>query len=120
MSLTSKQQRFIEAYTGNATEAARMAGYSAKTAYSPGQRLLKNSDVAAAIQRREAERQADIVATREERLMFYTQVMRNVEEDTKHRLKAAELLGKAEGDFLERVEVETPKQIMFTWKNSNA
>lgn len=119
MSLTSKQQRFIDAYTGNATQAAIQAGYSKDTAYSSGQRLLKNSDVAAAIRAREAERQADIVATREERLKFYTQVMRNIEEDTKHRLKAAELLGKAEGDFLERVEAETPKHIVFTWKNSN-
>ena len=117
MSLTPKQSAFIDAYTGNATEAARMAGYSQATAYSQGQRLLKNPDVAAAIRAREAERQAGIVATREERLKFYTQVMRNVEEDTKHRLKAAELLGKAEGDFLERVEVETPKQVVFTWKN---
>lgn len=119
MSLTPKQSAFIDAYTGNATEAARMAGYSQATAYSQGQRLLKNSDVSAAIRARETERQAGIVATREERLKFYTQVMRNIEEDTKHRLKAAELLGKAEGDFLERVEAETPKHIVFTWKNSN-
>ena len=117
MSLTAKQQRFIEAYDGNATQAAIQAGYSKDTAYSSGQRLLKNSDVSAAIRARETERQAGIVATREERLMFYTQIMRDVEEDTKHRLKAAELLGKAEGDFWERVEVETPKQVVFTWKN---
>ena len=50
--LTVKQQRFVEAYTGNATEAALQAGYSAKTAYSQGQRMLKNVEVQTAIKGR--------------------------------------------------------------------
>ena len=48
MALTAKQQAFVEAYCGNATEAALKAGYSPKTAYSQGQRLLKNDEVKAA------------------------------------------------------------------------
>jgi phage terminase small subunit len=49
--LTPKQQRFIEEYLLdlNATRAAIRAGYSAKTAYSAGQRLLKHVDVARGI-----------------------------------------------------------------------
>ena len=52
MSLTPKQARFVEEYLIdlNATQAAIQAGYSKKTAYSQGQRLLKNVEVAAAIQ----------------------------------------------------------------------
>jgi phage terminase small subunit len=50
-SLTAKQIRFIEEYLVdlNATQAATRAGYSAKTAYSAGQRLLKHVEVAEAI-----------------------------------------------------------------------
>jgi phage terminase small subunit len=50
-SLTPKQQRFSEEYLLdlNATRAAIRAGYSPKTAYSAGQRLLKHVDVARGI-----------------------------------------------------------------------
>jgi phage terminase small subunit len=49
--LTPKQLKFIDEYLidMNATAAAERAGYSKKTAYSQGQRLLKNVEVAAAI-----------------------------------------------------------------------
>jgi hypothetical protein len=44
-----KRKAFIRAYLGeahgNATEAAKIAGYSEKTAYSQGSRLLKDAEV---------------------------------------------------------------------------
>ncbi len=53
MSLTPKQARFVEEYLIdlNATAAAKRAGYSERTAYAQGQRLLKNVEIAAAIQK---------------------------------------------------------------------
>lgn len=47
MSLTEKQQIFVAEYvkTGNATLSAQAAGYSKKTAYSQGARLLKNPEI---------------------------------------------------------------------------
>ncbi len=49
--LTPRQSRFAEAYAacGNASESARKAGYSIRTAPSQGARLLKNVHVAARI-----------------------------------------------------------------------
>ena len=46
MSLNDKQRRFVNEYLIdlNATQAAIRAGYSQKTAYSHGERLLKNVD----------------------------------------------------------------------------
>ncbi len=51
MSLTPRQARFVEEYLLdlNATQAAIRAGYSKKTAYSQGERLLRNVEVAAAV-----------------------------------------------------------------------
>ena len=45
--LSLKQQKFCEYYVElcNATEAAKRAGYSEKTAYSQGQRMLKNVEI---------------------------------------------------------------------------
>lgn len=59
--LNDKQKRFVAEYLvdGNATQAAIRAGYSQKTAYSQGQRLLKHAEVATAIakgQRRVADK----------------------------------------------------------------
>ena len=49
-----KQKVFIEEYlkTFNATQSAKNAGYSKRTAYSQGQRLLKHVEVAKAISKR--------------------------------------------------------------------
>ena len=54
MGLTNRNELFISHYlrTWNATQAAIEAGYSPKTAYSHGQRLLKNVEIAAAIRER--------------------------------------------------------------------
>lgn len=52
-----RRRLFVEAYLqtgGNATEAAKCAGFSEKTAYSQGQRLLKDVEVQAAISFRRA------------------------------------------------------------------
>ena len=56
--MTNKQKLFVEEYLVdlNATQAAIRAGYSAKTAYSQGQRLLKNDEVQARIAELQAER----------------------------------------------------------------
>ncbi|WP_129141521.1 terminase small subunit [Modicisalibacter coralii] len=51
--LTPKQSRFVDEYLIdlNATQAAIRAGYSEKTAYAQGQRLLKNAEIAAQVQK---------------------------------------------------------------------
>ena len=50
-----RQRTFVEIYSnsGNAKQAAIQAGYSEKTAYSQGHRLLKNVDVSNVIKDRE-------------------------------------------------------------------
>jgi len=58
MALTDKQRRFVEEYLVdlNATQAAIRAGYSANTAASQGERLLRNAEIRTAIERAQAER----------------------------------------------------------------
>lgn len=103
--LSTKQKRFIEVFNGNATEAAKTAGYSEKNAGRIGGQLMNNPRIIAAIQAREKERNEIAIATREERQKLFTEIMRDRDENTKDRLRACELLGKSEGDFIERQEV---------------
>ena len=106
--MTPKQQRFVSEYLSclNATEAAKLAGYSSRTSYSIGQRLLKNVEVQAVIQQAMNERRNQLIADREQRQTFWTATMLDADIDMKHRLKASELLGKSEGDFTTQVQVQ--------------
>lgn len=106
--LTDKQKRFIEAYNGNAADAARAAGYSSKNADKIASQLMDNPEIVAAIQEREKERRAALIATREERMIALTEIMRNGDERTADRIRATEIMCKAEGDFIDRKEITGP------------
>ncbi len=82
--MNERQKAFADYYIecGNATEAAKRAGYSEKTAYSIGQRLLKNVEVSAYVESRLKELAAARVASADEVMQFYTSVMRGEEKDS--------------------------------------
>lgn len=106
--MTNKQQLFIQHYlcSLNATEAAKLAGYSAKTAYSIGAELLKNPEIQKAIEQQTHERINSLIANRSERMIFLTGIMRDIEQNTKERLRACELLCRLDGDFINKSSVE--------------
>lgn len=108
MPLNAKRAAFVREYllNSNATQAAIRAGYSPKTSYSIGGRLLKDVEVAAAIRRGQEHREGKGIATRAERQAFWSRVMSGAEVDARwaDRLKASELLGKSEADFTEKLE----------------
>lgn len=78
MKLTQKQKVFCEEYikTGNASDAARKAGYSPKTAPFIGAENLKKPQISAYIKSRLDEQDAALVADANEVLRFYSAVMR--------------------------------------------
>lgn len=97
------QKAFADYYieTANATESAKRAGYSEKTAYSQGQRLLKNVELSAYIRERMAGQGEKRVADANEVIEFYTAVMRGEVKDQfgldaslSDRLKAGDALMK--------------------------
>lgn len=92
--MTERQRKFCELYASNpnATEAAKAAGYSTATAYSIGQRLLKNVETKNYIDELTASARSESVASITETLEYLTAVMRNTDELTRERTKAAQLL----------------------------
>ena len=81
VALTAKRKRFADEYLIdlNATQAAIRAGYSKKTAYSSGERLLKVVEVQVYIQKRMAEKDDELIAKQDEVLRYLTNVMRRAE-----------------------------------------
>ena len=106
MGLTVKQQRFVECYDGNATQSALQAGYSPRTAAFIGAENLKKPQIKAAIAERESAASSVRVATRIERQAFWTRIMDDEEVDLRDRLRASELLGKSECDFVEKIALD--------------
>ena len=112
--LTERQKRFVEFYTGNATEAAIKAGYSKKTAYSQGQRLLKNAEISSLVQERHSEKVASVERRRE----ILTDIAEG--ENEKAAIKAVDVLNKMDALYIQKVEDVTkydgmtPEQLTTT------
>lgn len=83
MKLTPKQKKFCEWYikTGNATEAAKKAGYSEKTAARMGSENLQKPVISAYIAERIEKQDAKLIADADEVLRFYSSVMRGQKKD---------------------------------------
>jgi len=105
--LTPKQKAFCQFYAGNgnATESARLAGYSNKTAEAIGLENLGKPRIAEYIVELAAILENKRIATATERQEFWTSVMRGEVDVNDRQLKAADSLGKAQGDFITKLEV---------------
>ncbi len=96
LKLTKKQAKFCQEYlhTGNATESARRAGYSVKTAYSIGAENLKKPEIQDALSKEGAKNAAKFKYTLEQHI------------EELDRLKGLALAG---GEFASAVKCEISK-----------
>lgn len=101
--LTERQKRFVDFYieTGNATESARKAGYSEKTAPWIAQQNLQKLTIQTAIQSRLKEIESSRVANAKEVMQFLTSAMRG---ETEEEIVVVEGLGdgKSEARIMEK------------------
>ncbi|WP_283696609.1 terminase small subunit [Clostridium perfringens] len=121
--LTPKQKAFADYYIelGNATEAARRAGY--KKPNVQGSQNLEKLSIKSYINERINVLDEKRIAKGEEVLEYLTNVMRGKEKDQfgldaslQDRTKAAELLGKRYRLFVDKVEKDTNVNVNSTTK----
>lgn len=112
--LKPKELIFAEEWlkTTNATQSAIKAGYSERTAYSAGSRLLKKVDVKQYIDERLAEMKENSIADTDEVMQFLSSTMRGdipdqfgLDPALNDRIKAAELIGKRYKLFTDKQEI---------------
>ena len=128
--LKPKELKFAEEWlkTTNATQSAIKAGYSERTAYSAGNRLLKKVDVKQYIDERLTEMQESSIADTNEVMKFLSSTMRGdipdqfgLDPALNDRLKAAELLGKRYKLFTDKQEISgadgEPIKVIFSNMN---
>ena len=110
--LTPKQQKWIDEYIkcDDYTTASRNAGYNGNDAALRNmgyQNSIKFKEILDARRIEIAERlDKEGIANLEEIFSFWTDVFKDNTEYMKDRLKASELLAKAKGGFIEKVEVK--------------
>ena len=106
--LTPRQKAFADYYIecGNATEAARKAGYSEKYLNTHASKMLRNATISAYIADRTRPTEEKRIATADEVMMFFTRVMNGEEKDAfgldpslQDRLNAAKELAKRTVDI---------------------
>lgn len=125
--LKPKELVFAEEWlkTTNATQSAIKAGYSARTAYSAGNRLLKKVDVKQYIDERLEEMKENSIADTDEVMQFLSSTMRGdipdqfgLDPALNDRIKAAELIGKRYKLFTDKQEISgtdgEPIKVVFT------
>lgn len=136
--MNNRQQLFCEEYLKdmNATQAAIRAGYSEKTAYSQGQRLLKNVEIKNRLKEIREKIQDENIATIKDIEEFLSlslngemeeeviSVVAEIEGSSKvvktkkqislrDRIKAAELLGKRYGLWTDKVDLSSDLTLIF-------
>lgn len=108
-----KFQQFVNYYlgeaAGNASEAARLAGYSAHTSGQIGSRLLKRPDVKAAIEDRQKALAERSGFTAEQVIQELASLAQAVPDKVfaSDKIKALELLGKAHGMFKDQKDTSS-------------
>ena len=128
--MTERQKRFIDHYiqTANASEAARLAGYSERTARIHAAKLLAKTNIRESIDGRLKELESERIAETKELLEHLTSVIRGqvteevvtnsgkkfvVEVSEKDKLKAVEMLLKVHGAFKDKVDVKVSGGELF-------
>lgn len=129
--LTQRQLDFCIAYveTGNAADACRKAGYSAKTARSLGSQLLTKQCIKDKIYDMRHDETKLKIATAREVMDFFTRVMNgevkdqfNLEASLSDRLKAANELAKRTIDVEQKVDnakADNQIHIKLEWGDDN-
>jgi len=129
LKLAPKQRIFVEAYYGDNVNSMRIAGYSGEDSYldTKAEELLRDPLIVEAIKERSKYMAITkkAIADREERQQLWSDILRNEDPHRKEefdangiplpegniplpiRLKASELLGKSEADFVEKIDMTT-------------
>ena len=99
--LTEREAAFVDALIGkakgNATLAAKIAGYSPKTARQAAARLLTKVNVQKALVNRREKRKLEAIATADERDRYLSAFVRDETLDAFARIGAVKELNKVEG-----------------------
>lgn len=114
--LTYRERMFVKVFDGDMYAAGRLCGFTDKQV----EKLMVTKRVKDAISRKDTmvdplSDETDRERRKAERMLFWMNSMQDKDIEMKDRLRASELSGKADGDFVEKVQVEEHQEIVIRW-----
>lgn len=110
--LTAKQEKFVkniidgmsqaDAYR-NSYDASNMAD---KTVHEKASRLMSEDKIKARLKELRGQMMAPSIMSAQERLEWLTGIIKDQEERTENKLKAADIMNKMQGEYVQKVETE--------------
>lgn len=107
MKLNARQKAFCEFYVvcGNATEAAKKAGYSETYSKNRIHELLKNVGICGYVEELQKKAQSSRIMSAVERKEWLTKVLNDDGAKLNDKLKALDILNKMDGEYTEKVQL---------------
>jgi phage terminase small subunit len=108
--LTAKQEAFVQKIIEGYSQAdAYRSAYSCKrmsdkTIWENASRLMADSKVAARVMELRNELAKPSIMSAQERLEWLTQLIKSEDESTTDKLKAADIMNKMQGEYVQKVE----------------
>jgi phage terminase small subunit len=110
--LTPKQEKFVQGLIQGMSQAdAYRSAYSTKnmadkTIWENASRIANDSKVKARLQELRNELAKDSIMTAQDRLEWLTNVINSDKESTTDKLKAADIMNKMQGEYVQKVQTE--------------
>lgn len=105
--LNTRQRKFAEYYaqSGNASESARRAGYSAKYINSNVQKLLQNTAITEYIRQLSDKLKDKRIMSAKDRQVLLSDIAKDDRNEPNDRIRAVDTLNKMTGEYLNKVEI---------------
>ena len=105
--LNTRQKKFAEYYaqSGNASESARRAGYSAKYINSNVQKLLQNTAITEYIRQLSDKLKDKRIMSAKDRQVLLSDIAKDDRNEPNDRIRAVDTLNKMTGEYLNKVKI---------------
>lgn len=115
--LTAKQETFAQNIVSGMNQAdAYRSAYpnqrmTDKTIWETASKLIKNPKVIARIQELRAQLAKPTIMSAQERLEWLTALIKSEEETTSDKLKAADIMNKMQGEYVQKIEADVKSEV---------
>lgn len=115
--LTPKQEAFVQKIIEGYSQAdAYRSAYSCKnmsdkTVWESASRLMADSKVSARVKELREQLVSKTIMTAQERLQWLTQLIMSEDESTTDKLRAADIMNKMQGEYVQKVEADVKSEV---------
>lgn len=115
--LTQKQEAFVQRILEGMSQAdAYRSAYpnqrmTDKTLWESASKLMKNPKVTARLKELRDELAKPTIMSAQERLEWLTKLIQSKEETTSDKLKAADIMNKMQGEYVQKVEADVKSEV---------